>query len=215
MNEHRIETRRRARYYTAGGDASVTDAWMVCHGFGQLAGRFMSHFDGIATPNRLIVAPEALNRFYLTTDGDGSHAQARVGTTWMTREDRESEIADYVDYLDAVYRAVIPVNVPLTVLGFSQGVATAARWTARGVAAVTRFIAWAGQLPPDVEPGHLAARVRRPILIVSGNDDEHAQWVQLETQQERLVQAGVAVERRLFNGGHRLDRATLAELADG
>jgi hypothetical protein len=45
----------------------------------------------------------------------------------MTKEDRAHEIEDYLGYLEQVRAALIP-SVPLTILGFSQGVATAARW---------------------------------------------------------------------------------------
>ncbi len=48
----------------------------------------------------------------------------------MTKEDRENEIADYVDFLDAVFGEVVTPGARVTVLGFSQGVATAARWLA-------------------------------------------------------------------------------------
>ena len=61
----------------------------------------------------------------------------------MTREDRKSEIADYVEYLDAVLDEVTGASdvesggelVPLTVLGFSQGAHTVCRWVAAGSAA--------------------------------------------------------------------------------
>ena len=84
-----------------------------------------------------IVAPEALSRFY---DGDMQarmHRDAKVGASWMTREDRLSEIADYIAYLDAVHESILARlggarRLPVTVLGFSQGGATAARWVASG-----------------------------------------------------------------------------------
>ena len=67
------------------------------------------------------MAPEGLSRFYLDA-GAG-----KVGASWMTKEDRAHEIEDYLSYLEQVRAAIIP-PVPLTILGFSQGVATAARW---------------------------------------------------------------------------------------
>ena len=74
------------------------------HGLGQLASVFIGYFKTIATPTRLIVAPEALSRHYIPQSGSSGTKDARIGATWMTREDRDNEIADYVEYLDAVWR---------------------------------------------------------------------------------------------------------------
>jgi hypothetical protein len=95
---------RTARYATLGRlDESVREVWIVCHGYAQLAGRFIERFRCIAAPHRLIVAPEALSRFY-TERGSGFHGPAsQIGATWMTSEDREAEIQDYVAYLDALH----------------------------------------------------------------------------------------------------------------
>ena len=76
--------------------------WVVCHGYRQLARRFIREFQGIAGAERRIVAPEGLSRFYLDEEGGPHGPEARVGATWMTREDRIAEIDDYVAYLDAL-----------------------------------------------------------------------------------------------------------------
>ena len=60
--EHHLETRRTGRYFTLGGADGIHDCWFVCHGYGQLAGEFLEAFEPIASPIRLIVAPEALSR---------------------------------------------------------------------------------------------------------------------------------------------------------
>ena len=99
---------RTARYYTlGGGSAAPRDVWFVLHGYGQLAGDFIRYFSDLAADDSLVVAPEAMNRFYLVTTETSAPARDRpVGATWMTREDRDSEIADYVEYLDALYDEV-------------------------------------------------------------------------------------------------------------
>jgi hypothetical protein len=67
------------------------------------------------------VAPEALSRFYVSQE-PGRHCPVSVvGGTWMTREDRENEIRDYVRYLDILHDEVEIEGVPTTVLAFSQG----------------------------------------------------------------------------------------------
>src|SRR6266550_3439645 len=138
VSEHHLSVARTARYYTL-GEPGATEVWFVCHGYGQLAGRFLRRFEPIADGSRLVVAPEGLNRFYV---GSGEHRDQPVGATWMTREDRLNEIADYVKYLDAVYADVFggkPTAARVRALGFSQGAATASRWVARARPASTSW----------------------------------------------------------------------------
>ena len=102
--EHHIEVRRTARYYMLGEPSAETrDVWFVCHGYNQLAGDFIREFEPIDDKSRVIVAPEALSRYYISTEPKFHSAEAEIGATWMTRADREAEIADYVAYLDDLY----------------------------------------------------------------------------------------------------------------
>ena len=98
MREHSIKVRRSARYYTLGPDdeRAVRDVWFVLHGYGQLAAQFIGIFEALNDGTRLIVAPEALNRFYVAGVETAPAAERGVGATWMTREDRLNEIDDYV-----------------------------------------------------------------------------------------------------------------------
>ena len=94
----------------------------------------------------------------------------------MTREEREAEIADYVSYLDALHSRVLEAydagSAALSVLGFSQGASTAWRWAALGKAPCRRLVAWAGDVPPDLELGAHAARLREAApTLVRGSED--------------------------------------------
>src|SRR5215831_7445873 len=143
MTEHHLVVTRTARYFAIGGSGGAGDAanelrelWIVLHGYGQLAARFLEPFAPLAGPWRRIVAPEGLSRFYLDRSRVGVNTQAGVGATWMTREDRDHEIADQITYLDALLDRLLTdapsPDVRLCVLGFSQGVATVCRWLVRG-----------------------------------------------------------------------------------
>ena len=127
LREDTLRVRRTARYYTAGpppGEARA--AWVVLHGYGQRADDFAAQFAAVVEAGSCVVAPEALSRFY----PEGT--RGRVGASWMTRAHREAEIADYLAYLDALVERLFGKRpLPLHVLGFSQGAATAARWAAR------------------------------------------------------------------------------------
>lgn len=213
--EHRLSVTRQARYYSAGDLARASELWIVIHGYGQLAGEFITDFEPLASSSRAFVAPEALNRFYRESGGTGSHANAKVGATWMTREDRDAEIVDYLAYLDAVERATRRPGARLGVLGFSQGVATQMRWLAARSSPPDRVVAWAGQVPPDVELDLLRPRLpAEGIELVMGSKDTISSWVGADAQQGRFAGAGIAARLTTFEGGHRLDDATLLALID-
>ena len=219
ISEHHLTVERTARYYTLGDvRTSATDIWVVCHGFGQLARAFIEPFRAIARPGRLVAAPEALNRYYLNREGGRAGANARVGATWMTREDRLAEIEDYVRYLDALLRELaggdVSPDVRVTALGFSQGAAVVARWLVHGEARLDRVILWSGFLPPEIDPVTVGARlVAADLHIVHGNTDPMIDPGQLRAQAEMLSRASIPCRVVEFVGGHELDRATLAELA--
>lgn len=210
---------RSARYCLL-GDATerCRELWIVVHGYGQLAARFVRHFEPLHDNGRVIVAPEALSRFYLEHPARAGAANTRVGATWMTREDRDAEIADHVRYLDAVVdevRAMMPGASPaIHVLGFSQGVATATRWLARGRTRAHRVIAWAGRIPADLLPMGDSHPLRQVELdIVSGDADEHATPEVLREQRELVEGAGLRARWHRYAGGHRIHSETLLLLA--
>ena len=215
--EHHLPVSRTARYFTIGEPhASLRELWFVCHGYGQLAGRFVRHFESIDAPHRMIVAPEALSRFYVEISGK-THADTHVGASWMTREDRLSDIEDNVEYLDALHAHVLS-SLPMppasfTVLGFSQGVATAARWLERTSIHVDRALFWGGILPPDVDLSAARALRAARITVIAGTADEHATAEMLASQQARLAASGISFEHVAFNGSHRIDREVLGKLA--
>ncbi len=215
MTLREIQVTRRARYAVAGDPSSARELWIVLHGYGQLASGFVTNFSHLVTADRAIVAPEALNRYYVEPQGhQGSHAEVPVGTTWMTREHRVAEIADYVGYLDAVAAAERAPGARLVTVGFSQGVATLCRWIALGTVQADRVVAWAGGWPTDLDPG--AHRDRFPsagVEVVLGSRDQFASWVDAEAQVERLRASGLPATLTSFTGGHRLDRDTLTALA--
>lgn len=222
ITEHHLTVPRTARYFTVGGDAhgvrGPLDLWIACHGYGQLASNFVEPFARIATPSRQIVAPEGLSRFYLERSRVGVNTQASIGATWMTREDRDAEIADQISYLDLLHDTVVQERsgrVRLRVLGFSQGVATVSRWLVRGSRVqADEIILWAGAFPPDIDVAHFARRVgAAQVLLVVGARDTLAPWAAAEETLGRFTAEGIAARLLTFEGGHRLDDATLASIA--
>jgi predicted esterase len=209
MKEHSFETTRTARYFTLGALETAHDVWFVCHGYGQLASRFLDRFHALEAERRCIVAPEALSRFYLTD----SPGERRVGATWMTREDRLHEIDDYVRYLDALHAKIVPREAKVTLLGFSQGSATACRWAARGAARIDRLIVWGGEVPPDLDLARAAARLgAMRLTFVYGMRDEFFTPKIVAATESRLHTHELPHELISFDGGHEIDEGTLRGL---
>jgi predicted esterase len=219
LREHHLTVTKTARYFTLGDvHETLRQVWFVCHGYGQLAGRFLRHFEDLDDGHRLIVAPEALSRFYVESGVGASHADVPVGATWMTREDRLSEIADYVSYLDALYAQMFQdvrrERVGVYVLGFSQGVATVCRWVGAAGCKADALILWGGLIPNDLELPAVAPIFRQlRLTTVAGERDSMISREHLDKQEERLSELGIPHRLITFDGGHHLDRALLGSLA--
>ena len=218
-DEHHIQVPRTARYFTIGEPGPATrDVWFVCHGYGEVVAEFVGEFEIIADPARVIVAPEALSRYYLPTESGFHSADARVGASWMTREDRELEIADYVRYLDALYDEIMGKvnreNVFVTVLGFSQGGATANRWVTRGRSRADRLVMWGALIASDADLNQAATFFRNVALtIVHGKRDKFLSEGMISDYEELLREKQIPYDLLTFDGGHRMDRETLKLLA--
>ncbi|MBI4409831.1 MAG: phospholipase [Gemmatimonadetes bacterium] len=218
MQEHHLAVTRTARYYTLGPlDRGTREVWFVCHGYRHLAGPFLRRFEPLNDGTRLIVAPEALSRFYLDDTGGPHGPDARVGATWMTREDRLTDISDYVGYLDALHAHVLREQSAesrrIVALGFSQGAATASRWGVLGSARIDHLVLWAALLPPDLDWHAAAARLPgSAVTFAVGRDDRTIDRARLAEQRERLAGHGVAARVLEFEGGHEITEAALGEL---
>ena len=213
--ERHIEVPKTARYWVLGEDiVSPDELWFVLHGYRQLAARFLRRFEGLAAGTRRIVAPEALSRFYVSREPGRHGPVSVVGGTWMTREDRENEIRDYVRYLDMLRDEVGADGTPTTVLAFSQGVATACRWVTYGRIRPRRLVLWGDYLPPDLDMG--AARVAladTELLIVRGTEDPALDEKLRAREQASLEAAGIAHRFVSYEGGHDIYLETLSGLA--
>jgi predicted esterase len=135
----------------------------------------------------------------------------------MTREDRLTEIDDYVGYLNQLAETVLSSASPgarVTVLGFSQGAATVCRWIARTHIRLAHLILWAGAFPPDMD-FTVATRLLHnlPVTLVCGDEDEFIKPEDLEQQRNFLRALGIEPEVLTFPGKHTLDGPVLRGLA--
>jgi predicted esterase len=213
-----IEVHRTARYFTLGANTAVPrELWIVLHGIGQLAETFVRYFADLDDDETVIVAPEALNRYYLVPFDSAPAHERPVGATWMTRVDRDADIADYVAYLDTLHHALgakWPAATPtINVIGFSQGAATVSRWCALGTSRVDRWILWGGLVPPDLDLATLGRALNgRALTIVIGDSDKYLTTAAVVAERVRLERAGIAVDVVGFEGGHAINRFALKQL---
>jgi len=194
--------------------ADAGGIWFVLHGYGQLAGTFIRFFGDLANTGALIVAPEALNRFYLVSADSAPARDRPVGATWMTREDRESEVSDYVEYLDALHEEIVGESrVPVNVIGFSQGAATATRWVLNGRCRIDRLVLWGGLMPPDVDLAGARIRLRDTrVTLVAGTRDQYISEDLITAEQARLQTANIKSDTIRFDGGHVISRSVFPRL---
>jgi predicted esterase len=218
-NERHLRVHRSARFYLRGSPGAGTkELWIACHGYGQLAASFSKALEPLDADTRVVAVPEALNRFYLDDPNKRHGPSSPVGATWMTREDRERDITDYVEYLDqlvATLRTEIGGRaLPVVALGFSQGVATVSRWAALGETRLQRLILWGGTLPPDLPLDRGDELFRGAALdMVVGRKDFFVSPAALEKSHAELAGQGIHATLIRFDGGHSLNSDVLRQLA--
>ena len=182
------------------------------HGYGQLASYMIYKFDQLEE-GYSVVAPEGFSRFYW------KEKKGIVGASWMTKQDRLSEIEDYTNYLQHLYEqflAQVPKGTPVTVLGFSQGGATAARWLHRLQPDVQQVLLWGAGFPEDLDySAQLDYWNSMDVRLVQGRQDEYLTQARYERQIAFLEGQGLKTQTRWYEGGHAIDRTVLAAVLGG
>ena len=193
------------RYETQNEDKHPTKIIYVLHGYGQLAKFFIRKFNALAD-DYLIVAPEGMHRFYL----NGS--SGKVGASWMTKEAREIDIKDNIDWLNALDKKISSkhqINERI-LLGFSQGGATAIRWKMNSQLVFDKTIIWASDFPPDMEPQMDLLKGENENYFVIGNEDEYGALVVIASPNNYIE--GELMRLKLANSEI---KANLAQTKDG
>jgi predicted esterase len=212
MQKHQLTILKTARYVTIGEINDQTEnVWFVIHGYGQLAEYFIKKFNVLDDGKTVIIAPEALSRFYL------KEFSGRVGATWMTREERDSEILDYLNYLNLLYDTVlqnVDVNkLKINILGFSQGTATVARWCMNEHIKYDRLILWAGYfgngIQDVIDPVKLSDK---EVVLCYGKEDEFLVKIDIKQYENDIQKVIPHVQIHTFEGGHTIDVDLLLQI---
>ena len=199
-----------ARYFTLGQPSkAIKTVWIVCHGYGQLAKNFIRRFDTVMNEQTLVIAPEGLSKFYL-----GGVTDNQVGATWMTREDRLNEIADYANYLDTLLDHIknqVDENAQIILFGFSQGVATIMRWLQASYPEINEIILYGGAIPEDIDYDQ-AYFDKRAKLILLGDQDMYLTPNRVKLFKELVKNKGLSFDWAEYEGEHRIYREVLGNL---
>lgn len=177
---------------------------VALHGYGQLIEFFGKKFEQLGD-EFVVICPEGMHRFYL----EGT--SGRVGASWMTREWREQDIIENIDTLNKLIGKIVDELEPekITVIGFSQGVATAARWLNSTALPIDRFIAWAGVFPPDLPIG-TDLKLPSEKYAVIGNQDPYFHGEIARDMVKLYKSLGFKVET--FEGKHEINQDLLKQI---
>ncbi len=213
MIERQIKIQKTARYFlSAHEDGNFSKICFALHGYGQLASFFCRKFAMEDFKDTLFICPEGLHRFYLK-DSFG-----RVGSSWMTKEARLSDIDDYVKYLDQLFldfKPLIERTEKVGILGFSQGVATACRWLALSHNKFDFLINWAGAFPPDLPMDKAIEKMSNiPLWMVLGDNDEYISLQKMEEYLEQLKEKGFDPKSKVFQGSHAINITVLKNILE-
>lgn len=204
------------RYFKLGEINDQTRAvWFILHGYGQLAQYFLPKFKSLVAHNICVIAPEGLSHYYLEDASSRSKSgSTRVGASWMTRENRLADIENYLTYLNAVFKHEVGnKKIDTTILGFSQGAATASRWALNDSISFNRLILWAGIFPPDMdfEKGKQLLK-QKEVTIIYGKHDpflSESRFGELKMFSEKLE---LTPKQIVFDRAHEIHEPTLLTL---
>lgn len=204
MELHKLSVEKTARVFTH-GNPDAPEVWILLHGYGMLASQMITAFEDIVSDHLFFIAPEGLSRFYWK-GFDGP-----VVASWMTKEDRQDEIDDYIKYLNQLIDTYQLNTKKINVLGFSQGVATMSRWLSNNNLKLNKCVFWAGEPPADIDYVNVFKRIDQAYFIYGKND-----LFISETQLSKITKLFKPLLNQLeiipFEGKHELNKELLVNL---
>jgi predicted esterase len=127
------------------------------------------------------------------------------------------DIRNYVAYLNAVHFELLRGrSIQTTLLGFSQGAATAMRWAMNDAVSFDRLVLWAGLFPADIDFAKGAELLRgKKVIEVLGRRDEYINEERVAEMHRLNAQLNISPSIIEFDGKHEIDTITLMEIARG
>ncbi len=212
IKHHTLKISRTAHYYTSGTlGVNTRYLWIVCHGYGQAADRFILKFDQLNPQEHFVIAPEGLSRFYW------NGPSGEVVSSWMTSKDRLDEIEDYLQLLHRIIGEITLSykDAPMILMGFSQGCATILRYIERYKPAFSHIILWAGTLPKEINFRALKDYLKQGRLhLIYGDKDEYLTSEMLIQEQAFIEEQELNIKQHFFEGTHRIEKDVLNNLIE-
>lgn len=212
-NTHIVEYQAAAPFEILGSlTNNTTDLWLVFHGFGQLAARFIRKFQFLEDGHQVVIAPQGPDRFYFDQF-------RKIGASWTTRDHRDLHLANQQRYLDAVWETVTSgidmSKVRIHTLGFSQGVSVQTRWIASRQIEAASMIYWAGGYPEDLSPTNWEYFASQPsVLSIVGDEDEYLTDERMTQEQNKVLASHPQAEFRMFAGKHVMPEKEIREVVE-
>lgn len=155
-----IITQKHARVFISSPKKGYKITWILFHGYAQNIDDFFGYFETFKDEVRFII-PEGLSRFYQ------KGMNGKVGSSWMTSEEREFEILDQFHFLNNMLKD-FKINVAQTnVFAFSQGAATASRWINQFKLDFNKVCFWSGIVDFEKHPN---LNPNKTELFIGDND---------------------------------------------
>jgi predicted esterase len=210
VNNHSFTVEKTARWFHIGASPQTcSHIIVVLHGYGQHPGYLLSSIDALVANDSqvCICAPEGLSRFYVSGFG------GKVGASWMTSDERTKDIIDQINYLDNWWQSLsISADTKVTLVGFSQGVATACRWIAASkFFEPSTVIFHSGTIPPEwiKESPKLPFPSKNFVLFRGDIDAIYTEESHSEAA-TFLTSLGLNVESIKVQGSHKMTAEHLA-----
>ena len=200
MSTHFIEALQKQRIDSLGElNESTTNIWFALHGYGQLVEYFKRHFVPLVQNGRAIILPQGAHKFYL------NGTEGRVGASWMTKEDRLTDIDNQRLFLNEAisWAAAKAPNARFHMVGFSQGVATGMRFLGYSCVSFHSLLAWAGSWPPDLDEKSRSVLAQTTMSSWFGTKDP---FIGKTKREERITlyqnEFDLRPEVNTYDGGH-------------
>ncbi|MBM3452035.1 MAG: hypothetical protein FJX84_02705 [Bacteroidetes bacterium] len=204
MIEKQLTIQKTCRYFSIGEINRTKYLLIALHGYGQLPSYFGHKFRALPD-DFLVVIPEGMHRFYL----EGT--SGRVGASWMTKEAREDDINDNLNYLNQLIHSIISQKSfeKIILLGFSQGGATAARYFYSN-SKINHLILWASVFPPDLKIENEMKNENKSNVFVLGNQDPY--FTKSQFSETINFYSNLGFKTIEYSGNHSIDSAVLKNL---
>lgn len=183
--------------------------WIACHGIGYLSKYFISYFQDLDPRLNYIIAPQAPSKYYQTK------AYKYVGASWLTKENRELETKNILNYLDALLEMEnLPTGKNIILFGFSQGVSVVTRWMAQRKVNCDLLVIHSGSIPTEFDSTSFNYLPHLKTSIIYGTEDE---YLTKERIQDQLILANSifpnSPEIFKFEGKHVMHKASLEKIS--